>query len=185
MTPRFFKSPADFRRWLERHHASQVELWVGFHKKASGKGGISYKDAVDAALCFGWIDGVKKSVDADSYVHRFSPRTLGSYWSAVNTRRMNELVALGLAAAPGLAAFERRDRAKTKQYSFERKAAAFDAALLKRFKAHAAAWRFFGAQPPGYQKLITFWVTSAKQEDTRLRRLETLIKVCSEGKRMR
>jgi uncharacterized protein YdeI (YjbR/CyaY-like superfamily) len=185
MTPRFFKSPADFRRWLERHHASQVELWVGFHKKDSGKRGISYKEAVDAALCFGWIDGVKKSVDADSYVHRFSPRKRGSYWSVVNTRRMNELIELGLAAAPGLAAFERRNREKTERYSFERKAAAFDAALLKRFKANRAAWRFFIAQPPGYQKLLTFWVTSAKQDETRLRRLDTLIKLSSEGKRMR
>jgi uncharacterized protein YdeI (YjbR/CyaY-like superfamily) len=185
MTPRFFKSEADFRQWLERHHAKDAELWVGFYKKDSGKGGISYKEAVDTALCFGWIDGVKKRVDADSYMHRFTPRKRDSYWSAVNTRRMNELITLGLAAAAGLAAFERRDDKKTKRYSFEREAAAFDTAIERRFKANAGAWTFFTAQPPGYRKLLTFWVMSAKQEQTRLRRLDTLMKMSSEGKRMR
>jgi uncharacterized protein YdeI (YjbR/CyaY-like superfamily) len=185
MTPRFFKSEDDFRRWLDRHHATDDELWVGFYKKHSGRGGISYKEAVDAALCFGWIDGVKKTVDADSYMHRFTPRRRASYWSAVNTRRMNALIELGRVAAPGHAAFARRDREKTRRYSFEREAAAFDAALLKQFKANAAAWRFFSAQPPGYRKLLTFWVTSAKQEETRQRRLGTLITMSSEGKRLR
>ena len=185
MTPRFFKSQAEFRRWLERHHAREAELWVGFYRKDSGKGGLSYKEGVDTALCFGWIDGVKKRVDADSYTHRFTPRKQDSYWSAVNTRRMNELIALGLVADPGLAAFERRDREKTKRYSFEREAPMFDAALTRCFKANRAAWTFFTAQPPGYQKLLTFWVMSAKQKETRLRRLDTLMKLSSEGKRMR
>src|SRR5215217_7020094 len=108
MTPRFFKSAEDFRRWLERHHADTPELWVGFYKKASGKRGLSYQDAVDEALCFGWIDGIKKRVDADGYTHRFTPRTRGSYWSAVNTKRMTALIAHGLAAPAGIAAFERR-----------------------------------------------------------------------------
>jgi uncharacterized protein YdeI (YjbR/CyaY-like superfamily) len=185
MTPRFFKSRAEFRRWLERNHSKAAELWVGFHKKDSGKGGISYKEAVDEALCFGWIDGVKKRVDAGSYTHRFTPRTAKSYWSAVNTARMNELITLGLAAAAGQAAFERRDREKTKRYSFEREAAAFDGAAARAFKGNADAWKFFRAQPPGYQKLMTFWVMSAKLPETRLRRLDRLMKTSSEGKRVR
>jgi uncharacterized protein YdeI (YjbR/CyaY-like superfamily) len=185
VTPRFFASRAAFRAWLERHHASAGELWVGFYNKASGKGGITYKEAVDEALCFGWIEGVKKRDNDSSYTHRFTPRTHDSYWSAVNTKRMNELIALGAAAAPGLAAFERRDRKKTRQYSFERKAASFDAPAARAFKADAGAWAFFRAQPPGYQKLTTFWVMSAKQEETRLRRLAALVKTSAEGKRMR
>jgi uncharacterized protein YdeI (YjbR/CyaY-like superfamily) len=185
MTPRFFKSPANFRRWLERHHAKSPELWVGFYKKDCGKGGIGYKEAVDEALCFGWIDGIKKRVDEHSYMHRFTPRTRDSYWSAVNTKRMHELIARQLAAPPGLDAFERRDREKTKRYSFEREAAAFDPAIARAFKANAAAWTFFRAQPPGYQKVITFFVMSAKQDQTRLRRLEILMKACTEGKRLR
>lgn len=185
MTPRFFTSRAAFRAWLEKHHASVGELWVGFYKKASGKGGITYKEAVDGALCFGWIDGVKKKVGDSSYTHRFTPRKRDSYWSAVNTKRMTELIALGVAAAPGLEAFERRDRKKTKQYSFERKGAAFNAPIARAFKANAGAWAFFRARPPGYRKLLTFWVMSAKQEETRLRRLATLVKTSAEGKRMR
>jgi uncharacterized protein YdeI (YjbR/CyaY-like superfamily) len=185
LTPRFFRSRADFRRWLERHHATARELWVGFYKKDSGKGGIGYKEAVDEALCFGWIDGVKKRVDDDSYMHRFTPRTQGSSWSVVNTRRMNELIAMGLAAPAGRTAFERRDREKTNRSSLERERAAFDAATARAFKADAAAWQFFRAQPPGYQKLLTFWVMSAKQAATRLRRLAVLVRASAEGKRLR
>lgn len=185
MTPRFFKTPAAFRAWLERHHADTSELWVGFHKKDSGKGGITYKEGVDEALCFGWIDGVKKRVDEHSYMHRFTPRRRASYWSAVNTRRLHELIALKRVAPSGLAAFERRDREKTSQYSFEREAAAFDPAIARAFRANAQAWTFFRAQPPGYQKLLTFYVMSAKQIGTRLRRLDTLMKASTEGKRLR
>jgi uncharacterized protein YdeI (YjbR/CyaY-like superfamily) len=184
MTPRFFASRARFRAWLERHHATTGELWVGLYRKDSGKIGISYKEAVDEALCFGWIDGVKKKVDETSYVHRFTPRRRGSYWSAVNTKRMNELIACGVAAAPGVAAFGRRDRTKTERYSFERKAAAFDPSIEQAFRSNDGAWKFFRAQPPGYQRLLTFWITSAKQHETRLRRLATLVKASSEGKRV-
>src|SRR5712675_71417 len=119
MKPRFFKSASSFRTWLEKHSGATRELWVGFYRKASGKKGLTYPEAVDLALCFGWIDGIKKRVDEDSYTHRFSPRTSGSIWSAINTRRATELVALGVMAPPGLEAFERRDRAKTKLYSYE------------------------------------------------------------------
>jgi uncharacterized protein YdeI (YjbR/CyaY-like superfamily) len=185
VTPKFFKSSDAFRAWLEKHGATEGELWVGFYKKASGKGGLTYPEAVDAALCFGWIDGVKYKVDEASYMHRFSPRAAASYWSAVNTKRMQQLIKDGLVAAAGLAAFERRDRKSTKKYSFERKNAAFDAAALRVLKANKPAWEFFTAQPPGYQRLLTFWVMSAKQEETRLRRLATLAERSAKGERVR
>jgi len=185
MKPTFFKSASAFRAWLETHHAASRELWVGFYKKASGKKGLTYPEAVDAALCFGWIDGVKKRVDEDSYMHRFSPRTTGSIWSTINTRRAQELIALGLMAPPGLDVFERRDRAKTKLYSYENRPAAFDAALERTFRANAAAWTFFRAQPPGYQKLAIFYVMSAKKDEARLRRLAALITSSAEGVRIR
>jgi uncharacterized protein YdeI (YjbR/CyaY-like superfamily) len=185
VTPKFFKSGDAFRAWLEKHGAKERELWVGFYKKASGRGGLTYPEAVDAALSFGWIDGVKYKVDESSYMHRFSPRTAGSYWSAVNTKRMEQLIADGLAAAPGLAAFERRDRTVTQKYSFERKNPEFDAAALRALKANKPAWAFFAAQPPGYQKLLTFWVMSAKQEETRLRRLKALVERSAKGERVR
>ena len=185
MKPRHFKSAGHFRRWLETHHASERELWVGFYRKASGKGGLTYPEAVDAALCFGWIDGVKKRIDEASYVHRFSPRTRSSYWSAVNTKRFNQLVTLGAVAPPGLEVFERRDQEKTEKYSFERKNAAFDAAMERAFKANAVAWTFFRAQPPGYRRLATFFVMSAKQEETRRRRLAVLAEMSAKGERLR
>ena len=185
MKPTFFKTPAAFRTWLQTHHGTKDELWVGFYKKASRKKGITYPEAVDAALCFGWIDGIKKRVDEDSYMHRFSPRKAGSIWSAINTRRATELVALGVMAPPGLEVFERRDRAKTKLYSYENRPAAFGAALERTFRTNAAAWTFFRAQPPGYQKLMTFWIMSAKKDEARLRRLAALVKSSAEGVRMR
>jgi uncharacterized protein YdeI (YjbR/CyaY-like superfamily) len=183
-SPRHFRSQAEFRRWLERHHASASELWVGFYKKSSGRGGIGYKEAVDEALCFGWIDGLKKRVDDASYMHRFTPRRRGSIWSAVNLRRMQELIALGLAAKPGIDTYEGRDPKKAGLYSFENRPQALAPELEKKFRANARAWAFFGAQPPGYRKLCVFFVMSAKQEDTRLRRLDRLIASSSEGKRL-
>ena len=183
MTPRYFTSAAGFRRWLESHHAGVSELWVGFYRKASAKGGLTYPEAVDEALCFGWIDGVKKRVDEASYVHRFTPRKRDSYWSAVNTKRFTHLLESGVVAPPGVEAFERRDRTKTEKYSFERERPAFDAVAERAFKAHADAWTFFRAQPAGYQRLLTFWVMSAKQEETRLRRLAVLVEKSAKGKR--
>jgi uncharacterized protein YdeI (YjbR/CyaY-like superfamily) len=185
MKPRFFRTAAAFRRWLAAHHATERELLVGFYKKASGKPGISYQEAVDEALCFGWIDGVKKRVDEERYTHRFTPRKAVSTWSLVNTRRVGDLMALGRMAAAGIAAFERRDPKKTGIYSFENRPTTFDLALARAFKADAAAWTFFRAQPPGYQRLMTFWVMSAKQPETRQRRLAVLVKHSVEGKRIR
>jgi uncharacterized protein YdeI (YjbR/CyaY-like superfamily) len=185
MKPTFFRTQADFRKWLVTHHAASRELLVGFYRKSSGKAGITYQEAVDEALCFGWIDGVKKRVDESSYTHRFTPRNAGSIWSVVNTRRAKVLVTLGLMAPPGLEAFERRDRKKTKRYSYEREKPVFDPAIELAFKANAGAWTFFRSQPPGYQRLLTFWIMSAKKDDARLRRLAALVKSSAEGKRMR
>ena len=185
MRPTFFRSRAEFRKWLEMHHASEPELWVSFYRKGSGQPGITYSEGVDEALCFGWIDGVKKRVDESSYTHRFTPRKPGSVWSVVNTKRAKALVALGLMAPPGLQAFERRDRKKTKQYSYEREHPVFDPAIERAFKAHARAWTFFRSQPPGYQRILTFWIMSAKKDEARLRRLAALVKTSAEEKRMR
>jgi len=184
VSPRYFSSQADFRRWLAAHHATAPELWVGFHKKASGRGGLGYKEAVDEALCFGWIDGLKKRVDADSYMHRFTPRRAGSIWSAVNLKRMNELIALGLVSKAGFDTFERRDPKRAGLYSFENRPQALAPALEKRFRAKTRAWKFFNAQPPGYRKVCVFYVMSAKKDETRARRLAALIAASSEEKRL-
>jgi uncharacterized protein YdeI (YjbR/CyaY-like superfamily) len=184
MKPRHFRSAAEFRAWLAARGATARELWVGFHKKASGKTGLTYREAVDEALCHGWIDGLKKRVDESSYMHRFTPRTASSIWSNVNLKRMKELIALGRVAPAGRSAFERRDRKRAQVYSFENRPATFDLALGRRFRANLGAWTFFGAQPPGYRKLATFWVMSAKKDETRLRRLDQLIARSAEGKRM-
>jgi uncharacterized protein YdeI (YjbR/CyaY-like superfamily) len=185
MKPRYFKTAAAFREWLEANGATARELWVGFYKQDSGRGGLTYKEAVDEALCFGWIDGIKKRIDADSYTHRFTPRTGTSIWSAVNLKRIKELIASGRVAAAGLEAYEHRDPKRAQRYSFENPHKPFDAALERRFKANRAAWTFFCAQPPGYRKLTTFWVTMAKKEETRLRRLDILIKDSAEGIRIK
>jgi uncharacterized protein YdeI (YjbR/CyaY-like superfamily) len=183
MKPRFFKTPSDFRAWLERHHADTLELWVGFYKKASGKVGITYNEAVDAALCYGWIDGIKKRVDENSYTHRFTPRRARSIWSLVNTRRIAALIKDGLVAPAGLQTFRRRDEKRSGIYSYENLRQPLSPAHEKLFKANKKAWEFFRAQPPGYQKLVTRWITDAKKEETRLKRLQTMIDASAKGKR--
>ena len=184
MTPRYFKTPGEFRRWLSAHHATEKELLVGFYKKASGKPGISYKEAVDEALCYGWIDGIKKRVDEARYTHRFTPRRAGSIWSLINTKRAAELITLKKMAAPGLEVFNQRDPKKTQLYSFENRRSAFDSGLERAFRKQAQAWAFFLSQPPGYQRVATFFVMSAKQQETRERRLAVLMKRSAEGKRI-
>jgi uncharacterized protein YdeI (YjbR/CyaY-like superfamily) len=185
MTARYFKTPAEFRRWLSVHHATEKELLVGFYRKASGLPGISYKEAVDEALCFGWIDGIKNRVDEVRYTHRFTPRKAGSTWSVVNTKRAGELIAMARMARPGLDVFEHRDPEKTQRYSFENRPKSFAPMLERAFRKQAKAWNFFRAQPPGYQRLLTFYVMSAKQQATRERRLAVLIKSSAQGKRIR
>jgi uncharacterized protein YdeI (YjbR/CyaY-like superfamily) len=184
MKAAYFKTAAEFRRWLATHHDRERELLVGFYRKASGKPSLSYKEAVDEALCYGWIDGIKRRVDEERYTHRFTPRKKDSIWSAVNAARVKELIALKRMAKPGLDAWERRDPKKTGLYSFENRPKTFEPALERAFRENTAAWTFFCAQPPGYRRLATFYVMSAKQPETRERRLAVLVQKSLEGKRL-
>jgi uncharacterized protein YdeI (YjbR/CyaY-like superfamily) len=182
--PRFFRNAAAFRAWLERNHERATELLVGFHKVDSSRPSMTWPQSVDEALCFGWIDGVRRRLDDTSYTIRFSPRRPGSIWSVVNTRRAAELRDAGRMAPAGLRAFAARDPERTRRYSFERSKVAFDAASEKRLRANRRAWTFFQAQPPGYRRIATWYVISAKREDTRARRLDTLIACSEQGERL-
>jgi uncharacterized protein YdeI (YjbR/CyaY-like superfamily) len=182
--PTFFETPDDFRRWLRTNHRTAQELWVGFHKKDSGLPSITWPEAVDEALCFGWIDGVRKRVNADSYMNRFTPRRKNSIWSAVNTRRVAGLIRQRRMRAAGLKAFQARDAARASRHSFERTRARLDAPLAARFRANRPAWRFFESQPPGYRQIAIWFVMSAKQEATRARRLERLMTDSAAGRRI-
>lgn len=179
----FFASPNAFRAWLEKHHGQARELWVGFHKNNSGKPSITWPESVDAALCFGWIDGLRKSVNAESYSIRFTPRKSVSTWSAINIKRVGELTKMGVMQPAGLKAFERRQDDKSAIYSYEqRKTAKLSGPYEKQFRANKKAWDFFQAQPPWYRRTASWWVISAKKEETRLKRLATLIQESGRGK---
>jgi len=181
--PKFFPSPAEWRTWLEKHHADTPELWVGFYKRDSGRPSITWPESVDSALCFGWIDGVRKSIDAISYKIRFTPRKSRSIWSAINIRRARELSELGLMHSAGRAAFDKRDGDRSAIYAYEqRKTAKLPTPFERKLRDHVEAWKFFQSQPPWYQRTSTYWVISAKREETRLKRLDTLID-CSARKR--
>jgi uncharacterized protein YdeI (YjbR/CyaY-like superfamily) len=181
IAPAFYATPAEWRAWLEEHHADEREHWVGFHKRGTGRPSITWPESVDQALCFGWIDGVRKRVDDNSYMIRFTPRTRSSRWSRVNVARVAELTEAGLMRPAGLAAFEARTEVGT--YSYEqRAAAAFDPDRERRLRADAAAWAWFSAQPPWYRRTATHWVMSAKREDTRDRRLARLIADSAAGR---
>ena len=183
-SPHFFPSPAAFRAWLAEHHDSETELWVGFHKKATGRPTMTWPESVAQALCFGWIDGIRKTVDGGSYKIRFTPRKPRSNWSAVNLRMVGELIAAGQMTPAGLAAYEKRDPARP-GYSFEQQRdAALSPAHEKRFRADRAAWEFFQAQPPSYRRLNIWRVVSAKKEETRDSRLEKLIAASKAGRRL-
>ncbi len=183
--PRFFASGAAFRGWLERHHANASELLLGFYKVKASKKGITYREALDEALAFGWIDGVRRGLDEERYTIRFTPRTARSIWSNVNIKRIGELKAVGQMHEAGLTAFAKRDEARSDIYSYERETyVELDPASLKTLKAHRAAYEFFERQAPGYRKLIAHWVGSAKRAETRERRLATLIECCREGRKI-
>ena len=182
--PTYFKSAADFRQWLEANHAGASELWVGFYRKDSGRGGLTYAEAVDEALCFGWIDGLKKRVDEVSYTHRFTPRKPKSNWSLTNIRHVKRLKKAGRMKPSGLKAFAARETAKSGVYSFENKPRQLSSDLERQFKADQAAWEFFQRQPLGYRRLASFWVMSAKQGATRERRLARLMTDSSQGRRL-
>ena len=185
MEPTYFATPEDFRAWFEKHHERETELLVGFYKKGTGKPSITWPESVDEALCFGWIDGVRRSLGDEAYTIRFTPRKAKSTWSAVNIKRAGELTEMGRMRPAGLKAFAAREESNSRIYAYEnRDKAVFDAALEERFRANSKAWDFFQAQPPGYRKLMIFRVVSAKQEATRLRRLDQLIAECVAGRRM-
>ena len=180
---RFFPSQARLRAWLDAHHDSARELWIGFYRKDSGRKGVTYPEALDQALAYGWIDGVRKRLDATRYVQRFTPRQKSSFWSAVNIARVHELGRLGVMAPLGTIAFESRDEARTRRHVQARKSPAFDAAALNVFTAKRRAWAFFTSQPPGYQRVMTWWVMSAKKDETRQRRLATLVDLSARSER--
>jgi len=180
----YFKSAGEFRTWLKKNSSSEKELFLGFYKKHSNMKGITYQEAVDQALCFGWIDGIKKRVDEVSYMHRFSPRKIKSTWSAVNIKRAEELIILDIMHLTGLKVFQNRDPEKQKQYSYERSVNEFDASQKMIFMKHTKAWEFFRDQPPSYTKVAILWVTSAKREETRMKRLNTLIEDSANHKRL-
>ena len=184
MKPRFFKSQSDFRRWLETNHAKETELMVGFYKKASGKPTITYPEALDEALCFGWIDGVRKSFSDDAYVQRFTPRKAKSIWSNLNVRHVERLKKLGRMTPAGLKAYELKDPKKTGVYSFENRPRELLPAYEKKFRANKKAWEFFEKQPPGFKRLMIFRVMEGKQEETRQRRLAQLIAASAKGERL-
>jgi uncharacterized protein YdeI (YjbR/CyaY-like superfamily) len=184
MTITYFKSPADFRKWLETHSAAAQELWVGFYKKGSGKPSVTWPESVDQALCFGWIDGLRKTVDETRYKIRFSPRRRGSIWSAINIKRAGELIEEGLMHPAGLKAFEARKEYRSGIYSYEQRSADLDGVYEKKFKQNKAAWEFFQKQPPSYRKKAIWWVVSAKTEATRLKRLAKLIEDSAQGRRL-
>jgi uncharacterized protein YdeI (YjbR/CyaY-like superfamily) len=181
---RQFLSAEEFRAWLEKHHARADELWVGFYKKSAGRKGTTYNQALDEALCYGWIDGVRYAVDEVSYKIRFTPRKAHSIWSLVNVRHVDRLKKLGKMAEPGLRAFAAREQRRTGIYAFEQRQAGLSEKYRKIFRANAAGWKFFSDQAPWYQRTAGYWVSSAKQEETRQRRLATLIKDSQAGKRL-
>lgn len=183
----FFDSPAAFRRWLEQHHHDETVLWVGYYKKHTGMPTLTWPESVDQALCFGWIDGLRRTVDADRYRIRFTPRKPSSIWSDVNQKRYAALLREGLVHPAGEAAFARRKEERSGVYSFEQRPDQLTIPdwVEKRLRRDPAAWAFFESLPPSVRKPSIWWVVSAKQEATRMRRLEELIRCSSEGKKIK
>jgi uncharacterized protein YdeI (YjbR/CyaY-like superfamily) len=182
---RFFPTPSDFRTWLKIHHQNTRELWVGLYKKGSGRPSITWPESVDEALCVGWIDGLRKTIDAESYKIRFTPRKATSNWSTVNIGRVQELTRLGRMRPAGLKAFARRKEENSGTYSYEnRKSAVLKEVAEERFRSRAKAWRFFQKQTVLYRQTLIWWVVSAKKEETQKQRLEKLIAQSEARKRM-
>lgn len=184
MKPVFFATPAAFRAWLRKNHKTADELWVGYYRKDSGKPSISWHESVDEALCFGWIDGVRRKVSEQAYTNRFTPRRAGSNWSAINIAKVEALRKQKRMQPAGLAAFAKRTEARSRVYTYEQLSHVLDKNLERRFRANKIAWTFFGKQPPYYRKLMTGWLNGAKQEATRLRRLAKLMAACESGRRI-
>ncbi|MEA2576774.1 MAG: hypothetical protein QOD78_362 [Chloroflexota bacterium] len=172
---RYFATPGALRDWFDANHETADELWLGYYRKSTGRPSVDWSQAVDEALCVGWIDGVRRSVDETSFVQRFTPRRKGSTWSAVNVGKVKTLTDAGRMRAAGIVAFEVRSAANTAIYSYERAATAFTSEEEARFRAESSAWTDWETRPPSYRRAVTHWVTSAKQAATRARRLDTLI----------
>ena len=186
--PTFFATPADFRRWLEKHHESERELLVGFYKTASGKPSITWPQSVDEALCFGWIDGIRRRIDDESYSIRFTPRRPTSIWSAVNVERMGELIAAGRVRPAGLAAWEKRSAKKTAVYAYEqetREDIPLDPAYEKQLRKNKAAWKYLQDEAPWYRRIVARWIMTAKKEETREKRLRELTEASAAGRRIK
>jgi uncharacterized protein YdeI (YjbR/CyaY-like superfamily) len=187
MTPTdvsFFPTPADFRAWLELHHGTARELWVGYRKKGSGEVSVTWAESVDEALCFGWIDGIRKSLDERSYTNRFTPRKAGSVWSATNIGRVEELTREGRMQPAGLAAFAARRENRSGIYSYEQRSVDLPPELAADLAANSRAAEFFASRPASYRKAAVWWVISAKLETTRRRRLATLVELSAAGERL-
>lgn len=180
----FFKTQQDFRRWLEKNHNKIQEQWVGFYKKGTGRPSIEWSQSVDEALCFGWIDGIRKSIDEESYKIRFTPRKPGSNWSAINLKKMDELIKQGMVKPEGLKLYRERKAIKAGEYSYENRPKDLDGEYAKLLKKNKKAWEFFYSQPPSYRKTISWWILSAKREETRLARLNALIEDSANGRKM-
>ncbi len=184
--PVFFTTKKDLRKWFQKNHKKEKEFLIGFYKVSSGKPSITWSQSVDEALCFGWIDGIRRSIDDESYCIRFTPRNPKSNWSAVNIKKAEELTKLGLMKPEGLKAFSLRKENRSKVYSYENPSCESLINLLKKkFKANKQAWKHFQSMPPSYQKTTTRWVMSAKQEKTRLKRLDELMRDCAAGKKIK
>lgn len=184
MKTAFFRTPAEWRAWLVKHHATTDELWVGYYKKHTGKPGLTYPESVDEALCFGWIDGIRRSIDDSSYRNRFTPRRPRSIWSAVNIRRARALIRLGRMRPAGLKAYRARTENRSGVHSYEQRPAELPEPYARRLKKNKAAWTFFQAQTAFYRKAISWWIISAKKEETRLKRLKELIACSVRRKRL-
>jgi uncharacterized protein YdeI (YjbR/CyaY-like superfamily) len=185
VNPKFFKTPEAFRKWLAANHAKSKELSVGFYKKSTGKPSITWPESVDEALCFGWIDGIRKSIDEESYQIRFTPRKPGSVWSAVNIRNVERLIKEERMQPAGLKAYELRTANRSGIYAYEQRSPELIEPYLGKLKRNKAAWKFFAAQPPGYRKLMNWFIVSAKLEETRLKRLARVIEASEKEQRLR
>jgi uncharacterized protein YdeI (YjbR/CyaY-like superfamily) len=183
-SPRFFRTPAAFKAWLDANNDRTSELLVGFYRKGSGRASITWPDSVDEALCYGWIDGVRRSIDEHSYSIRFTPRKPKSIWSNVNIAKVEALIRDGRMMPAGLAAYALRDQARSGIYVFEKEAAVFDAESERAFRKSRSGWEFFQAQPAGYRRLATHYVVSAKRPETRARRLAALLMHSARGERI-
>jgi uncharacterized protein YdeI (YjbR/CyaY-like superfamily) len=184
MQPVFFSSPADFRKWLEKNHLTETELIVGYYKVYTGKPSMSWSESVDQALCFGWIDGIRRSINDESYCIRFTPRKSTSIWSTININKVETMIKQGLMQPAGIEAYKKRKVEKSAVYSFENENKKLPDSFENKFRKNAEAWNFFSSQAPSYQKTKIHWVLSAKQDETKLKRLEKLIEASQENNKL-